>query len=83
MLNQPKKDFINTRYGLSKSVVPPNSVLFGGTVLPNSVLFGGTVPPNSVLFGGTVPPNSFPLYFYCEFLVILRKNVLKNVLKNF
>ena len=39
--------------------VPPNSVLFGGTVPPNSVLFGGTVPPNSVLFGGTVPPNSF------------------------
>ena len=32
-------------------------------VPPNSVLFGGTVPPNSVLFGGTVPPNSFPLFF--------------------
>ena len=46
--------------GFSKSGVPPNSVLFGGTVPPNSVLFGGTVPPNSVLFGGTVPPNSFP-----------------------
>ena len=30
-------------------------------VPPNSVLFGGTVPPNSVLFGRTVPPNSFPL----------------------
>ena len=50
--NQPKQDFIDMRYGLSKSSVPPNSVLFGGTV-----------PPNSVLFGGTVPPNSFPLYF--------------------
>ena len=42
----------------SKSGVPPNSVLFGGTVPPNSLLFGGTVPPNSVLFCGTVPPNS-------------------------
>ena len=29
-------------------------------VPPNSGLFGGSVPPNSVLFGGTVPPNSFP-----------------------
>ena len=48
------------RYGLSKSSVLPNSVLFGGTVPPNSVLSGGTVPPNSVLFGVTVPPNSFP-----------------------
>ena len=48
---------------MSESGVPPNSVLFGGTVPPNSVLFGGTVPPNSVLFGGTVPPNSFPLLF--------------------
>ena len=37
------------RNGFSKSGVPPNSVLFGGTV-----------PPNSVLSGGTVPPNSFP-----------------------
>ena len=46
---------------MSESGVPPNSVLFGGTVPPNSVLFGGTVPPNSVLFGGTIPPNSFPL----------------------
>ena len=60
MLNPPKHDFIDMSYGLSKSGVPPNSVLFGGTVPPNSVLFGGTVPPNSVLFGGTVPPNSFP-----------------------
>ena len=57
---QPTQDFIDMRYGFSKSSVPPNSVLFGGTVPPNSVLFGGTVPPNSVLFGGTVPPNSFP-----------------------
>ena len=39
--------------------VPPNSSLFGGTVMPNSVLFGETVLPNSVLFGGMVPPNSF------------------------
>ena len=53
--------FLDIRYSLSESGVPPNSVLFGGTVPPNSVLFGGTVPPNSVLFGGTVPPNSFPL----------------------
>ena len=33
-------------YGFSKSGVPPDSVLFGGTVPPYSVLFGGTVPPN-------------------------------------
>ena len=44
---QPNQDFIDLRYGFSKSGVPPNSVLFGGTVTPNSVLFGGTVPPNS------------------------------------
>jgi len=43
------------RYGFSKSGVPPNSVLFGGTV-----------PPNSVLFGGTVPPNSFPLLRFVQ-----------------
>ena len=49
LLNQPKQEFIDLRYGFSKSGVPPNSVLFGGTV-----------PPNSVLFGGTVSPNSFP-----------------------
>ena len=49
LLNQPKQNFIDMRYGLSKSGVPPNSVLFGRTV-----------PANSVLFGGTVPPNSFP-----------------------
>ena len=55
------------RNGLSKSGVPPNSVLFGGTVPPNSVLFGGTVPPNSVLFGGTVPPNSFPQLNFDQF----------------
>ena len=36
-------------YGFSKSGVPPNSLLFGGTVPPNSVLFGKTVPPNSFL----------------------------------
>ena len=41
------------RYHFSESGVPPNSVLFCGTV-----------PPNSVLFGGTDPPNSFPLTFY-------------------
>ena len=32
---------------MSKTCVPPNSVLLGGTVPPNSVLLGGTVPPNS------------------------------------
>ena len=42
-LNQPKQDFIDMRYGLSKSGVLPNSVLFGGTVPPNSVLFRQTV----------------------------------------
>ena len=52
------------RHGFSKSGVPPNRVLSGGTVPPNSVLFGGTVPPNSLLFGGTVPPKSFPLIFF-------------------
>ena len=31
-------------YGLSESGVPPNIVLFGGTVPSNSMLFGGTVP---------------------------------------
>ena len=72
LLNQPKQDFIDMRYGFSKSGVPPNSVLFGGTVPPNSVLFGGTVPPNSVLFGGTVPPNSFPLiYLIFDIIYIL------------
>ena len=60
LMNQPKQYFIDMRHSFSKSGVPPNSVLFGGTVPPNSVLFGGTVPPNSVLFGGAVPPNSFP-----------------------
>ena len=50
-------------HSFSKLGVPPNSVLFGGTVPPNSVLFGRTVLPNSVFFGGTVPPNSFPLFF--------------------
>ena len=43
------------KYGFSKSSVPPNSVLFGGTVPPNSVLFGGSVPGGeeggSSLFG--------------------------------
>ena len=29
---QPTQDFIDMRYGFSKSSVPPNSVLFGGTV---------------------------------------------------
>ena len=43
----------------SASGVPPNSVLFFGSVWPNSVLFSRTVLPNSVLFGGTVPQNSF------------------------
>ena len=47
LVNQQKEDFIDIRYGSSKLGVPPNSVLFGGTVPPNSVLFGGTVPPNS------------------------------------
>ena len=61
-MKKTKQDLICMRYDLSKSGVPPNSVLFGGTVPPNSVLFGGTVPQNSVLFGGAVPPNSFPLY---------------------
>ena len=50
------------RYHFSESGVPPNSVLFGGTV-----------PPNSVLFGGTVPPNSFPLKFKALNVKILRK----------
>ena len=50
------------RYGFLKSGVPPNSVLFGGTV-----------PPNSVLFGGTVPPNSFPLFFYLLLLAELER----------
>ena len=36
LLNQPKQDFIDMRNGFSKSGVPPNSVLFGGTVPPNS-----------------------------------------------
>ena len=51
------------RYYFSESGVPPNSVLFGGTVPPNSLLFGRTVPPNGVLFGGTVPPDSSPHFF--------------------
>ena len=67
LLSKPKQELIDIRYSLSKSGVPPNSVLFGGTVPPNSVLFGGTVPPNSVLFGGTVPPNSFPLIKYMKY----------------
>ena len=46
------------RYHFSESGVPPNSVLFYGTVPPNSVLFGRTVPPNSF------PHNSF--VFFCS-----------------
>ena len=48
-----------TRHGLSETGVPPNSVIFGGTV-----------PLNSVLFGGTVPPNSFPLHSINTYLRI-------------
>ena len=48
------------RYGLSESGVPPNSVLFGGTVPSNIMLFGGTVPGDSVFFWVTVLPYSFP-----------------------
>ena len=51
--------FPSITFDLNFFRVPPNSMLFGGTVPPNSVLFGGTVLPNCVLFGGTVPPNSF------------------------
>ena len=36
MFNPPKQDFIDMRHSFSKSGVPPNSVLFGGTVPPNS-----------------------------------------------
>ena len=67
------------RYVSSKLGVPPNSVLFGGTVPPNSVLFGGTVPPNSVLFGGTVPPNSFPLFLCMSELALSSDDTLVNI----
>ena len=60
LLNQPKQEFIHLRYGFSKSGVPPNSVLFGGTVPPNSVLFGGAVPPNSF------PQKSLVQIFSCD-----------------
>ena len=49
---------MHIKLGFSESGVPPNSLLFFGSVWPKSVLFGGTVPPNSVLFGRAVPPIS-------------------------
>ena len=56
--SQSSNILMHIKLGFSESGVPPNSVLFFGSVWPNSVLFGVTVPPNSMLFGRAVLPNS-------------------------